>query len=74
MTAPQPPVVLAELEQAGRTVRVRCPFCHGPRGGARFHVHGLGADRDSYGPRLSHCVTPHTPQVYVLVPAPVEDA
>lgn len=63
MTAPNVP---AELEPGGRTVRVLCPFCHGPRGGKRWHVHGIG-DGSAYGERLSHCHG-QPAQTYVLVP------
>lgn len=61
-----PPQVLAEPESGGRTVRVLCPFCRGPRGGRRWHVHGIAG---GYGLRLSHCHG-QPAQTYLLVPAP----
>jgi len=65
------PIVVAELEPGGRTVRVLCPFCSGPRGGRRWHVHGLGDSRAIYGPRSSHCWDAPT-RTYFLVQAPLE--
>jgi len=65
------PIVVAHLERGGRTVRVLCPFCSGPRGGRRWHVHGLGDNRATYGPRSSHCWDAPT-RTYFLVQAPLE--
>jgi len=69
--AEETPIVVAHLERGERTVRVLCPFCSGPRGGRRWHVHGLGDNRAIYGPRISHCWDAPT-RTYFLVQAPIE--
>lgn len=62
-----PPKVYAVLEPSGRTVRVLCPFCRGPRGGKRWHIHGAAGG--THGLRLSHCHG-QLAQTYELVPSP----